>query len=150
MGDPTPTAYDEAVAAIAAGTAKGHALWVLLTTEGEREGYALKPMPWEGSGQYQHVTFDDGRSGFVRIPGDRKSLPTDWGKRKAKAAQVVRTADLGAGWFASANDDGSFTLRNGDKGQRIDLTSGEAARFCILYDEAAGEAAERKSRDEEA
>jgi hypothetical protein len=74
-------AYREAKKAIAEGRATGHALWVLLSDEHQRDGYALKPIPWEGAGEYQHVTFDDGRDGFVRIPGVDPSLPTDWGKR---------------------------------------------------------------------
>jgi hypothetical protein len=78
------TPYDEAATAIAKGEAEGHALWVLLSDEHQRDGYWLKPMPWEGPGQYQHVSFNDGRAGFIRVPGC-KSLPTNWGKpRKEK------------------------------------------------------------------
>lgn len=66
--------YDEAKAAIAAGRAQAHALWVLLRDEHDRDGYALQPMPWEGSGEYQRVSYDDGRNGFVRLP-DHKHLP---------------------------------------------------------------------------
>ena len=53
-------------------------------------------------------------------------------------AQAIKTADLGQGWFANANVDGSFTVRNPDKGQRIDLTADEAARFCELWEHASG------------
>lgn len=63
---------------------------------------------------------------------------------------AIKTADLGQGWFATANADGSFTIRNPDKGQRIDLAPGEATRFCMLYDEAAGAAAEAHSQSQEA
>ncbi|UTU08145.1 hypothetical protein CcrC1_gp459 [Caulobacter phage C1] len=48
----------------------------------------------------------------------------------------MKTADLGQGWWANANDDGSFTVRNFDKGQRINLTADEAKRFVELYREA--------------
>lgn len=70
----TTIGYTEAKAEIAAGRARAFALWVLLSEESARDGYALKPAPWEGSGEYQHVTFDDGRDVFVRIPENR-SLP---------------------------------------------------------------------------
>jgi hypothetical protein len=69
-------AYDAATRAIRDGKAKAHALWVLLSAESDRDGYALKPIPWEGSGEYQRVTYDDGRDGFVRIPEGRQALPT--------------------------------------------------------------------------
>jgi hypothetical protein len=75
------TGYETAQEAIAKGEATGHALWTLLSNESDRDGYALKPMPWEGSGEYQHVSFADGRDGFVRIPCGKRSLPTDWERR---------------------------------------------------------------------
>ncbi|TGR81218.1 hypothetical protein EN866_35435 [Mesorhizobium sp. M2D.F.Ca.ET.223.01.1.1] len=74
MSTQTQTGFDEARKAIFAGKAKSHALWAILTDEHQRDGYALRPMPWEGSGEYQWVSFDDGRSGFVRLPAD-KHLP---------------------------------------------------------------------------
>ena len=39
--------------------------------------------------------------------------------------------DLGAGWFASFDEEhpGSLTLRNPDKGQRINLSNSETARL---------------------
>ena len=39
-----------------------HPLWVLLADEHERDGYALKPAPWEGPGEYQRVTYEGGDS----------------------------------------------------------------------------------------
>lgn len=39
-----------------------HPLWVLLSDEHERDGYALKPDPWEGPGEYQRVTYPGGDS----------------------------------------------------------------------------------------
>lgn len=51
------------------------------------------------------------------------------------ASPTVRTADLGQGWFASENEDGSYTLRNADKGQRIDLDERSARLFAEMYDE---------------
>lgn len=78
----TQIGYDRAQAAIAAGEATGHALWILLSAETDRDGYALKPDPWEGPGEYQHVSFAPDRQApaLVRIPAGRKSLPTDWPK----------------------------------------------------------------------
>ncbi len=67
-------AFNDARRDIAAGRARAHALWVLLSREDERDGYWLKPMPWEGPGEYQHVSYADGREGFVRLP-DWQSLP---------------------------------------------------------------------------
>lgn len=67
--------FDEAAAAIRAGKAEPHSLWILLSDEHERDGYGLKPMPWEGAGEYQRVSYSDGRDGFVRIPADTYHLP---------------------------------------------------------------------------
>jgi hypothetical protein len=39
-------AYREAQEAIHAGRAMGHALWVLISDERERDGYALRPSVW--------------------------------------------------------------------------------------------------------
>jgi len=74
MTERTHAGFDEAVQAIVAGNAKAHALWVLLSEPSARDGYALKPMPWEGPGEYQHVSHDDGRTGFVRVPDTGISL----------------------------------------------------------------------------
>ena len=68
--------FDNAKASIATGDAKAHPLWVVLANEHQRDGYALKPMPWEGAGEYQRVSFDDGRDLFVRIPYGEDTLPT--------------------------------------------------------------------------
>jgi len=70
----TVTAYDRTAIAIAKGEAHGHALWVLLFDEHDRNGYALKPIVWEGAGEYQHVSFTDGRDGFIRIPDGKRDL----------------------------------------------------------------------------
>lgn len=35
--------------------------------------------------------------------------------------ELQKTKDLGLGWYANLYTDGSMTLRNCDKGQRIDL-----------------------------
>lgn len=48
-------------------------------------------------------------------------------------ATTPRTADLGQGWFVIANENGSFTIRNCDKGLRIDLTRESADRFVELW-----------------
>jgi hypothetical protein len=65
------TGYEHAQTEIAAGRAKAHSLWVLLRTAEERDGYALKPNPWEGPGEYQQVSFGDGLGVFVRLPAGR-------------------------------------------------------------------------------
>lgn len=54
----------------------------------------------------------------------------------------MKTADLGQGWYANANDDGGYTIRNCDKGQRINLTAEEAKRFVELYRAAETEVAQ--------
>ena len=61
-------AYEMAARAIRAGQAKPHHLWMLLSRESDRNGYALKPVQWEGPGEYQRVVFDDGRDVLVRLP----------------------------------------------------------------------------------
>ncbi len=48
----------------------------------------------------------------------------------------LKTADLGDGWYASANADGTFTVRNPDLGQRIDLTATAVGRICGLFQQA--------------
>jgi hypothetical protein len=68
------TAYDKAVAAIAKGIAAGHALWVVIGDESQRDRHWLKPAPWEGPGQYQHVSYIDGGHGLIRIPDGKKNL----------------------------------------------------------------------------
>lgn len=50
--------------------------------------------------------------------------------------ELKKTADLGQGWFANAWTDGSVTIRNCDKGQRIDLSKESADLFVKLYREA--------------
>lgn len=67
--------YEEAKAAIADGTGQARALWLLLGSESDREGYALKPLTWEGPGEYQCVSFSDGRDGLVRVIIDYRPLP---------------------------------------------------------------------------
>jgi len=90
----TTAAYHQAAKAIAAGEAEAYALWVLLSDEHQRDGYGLKPMPWEGPGEYQHVKYGDGRDGFVRIPGC-KSLPcTNRFAKEARPEQDPEPDDL--------------------------------------------------------
>lgn len=55
----------------------------------------------------------------------------------------MKTADLGQGWYANANDDGTFTVRNPELGQRIDLTAEEAAKFVALWNQATKMAADQ-------
>lgn len=91
-------AYEEAAAAIAEGRAVARQLWVILREENERDGYALRPMPWEGPGEYQSVEYADGRKGFVRLPplGEgrgRGGLPTTRYREKVAAAPAAESAD---------------------------------------------------------
>lgn len=68
--------FNAAVDAIERGEACACSLWLMLCDESERDGYALKPQPWEGRGQYQRVEYTDGRSVLVRLPDDGPfSLP---------------------------------------------------------------------------
>lgn len=60
--------FNDAVKAILAGEAKARELWIVLFGEHDRDRYALRPMPWEGAGEYQCVEYTDGRAGFVRVP----------------------------------------------------------------------------------
>lgn len=71
----TQVGFDTASAAIKAGHAKPRQLWLLLAAQSDRDGYALRPFPWEGPGEYQHVWYDDERgSVLVRLP-DHLHLP---------------------------------------------------------------------------
>jgi hypothetical protein len=51
------------------------------------------------------------------------------GRRLTGETDMTKTTDLGQGWFANLHDDGALTIRNPDKGQRINLTKAEAARL---------------------
>lgn len=66
--------YDEAKAAIWAGAAKPKALWVQVGRQDQRDGYALRPNPWEGPGEYQHVAFDDDYCRLIRLPDGARPL----------------------------------------------------------------------------
>ena len=50
---------------IADGKLVPHSLWILLSKETERDGYALKPATWEGPGEYQHVSVAGESLGFL-------------------------------------------------------------------------------------
>jgi hypothetical protein len=52
--------------------------------------------------------------------------------RAPTAAKQSRTTDLGSGWFATIEDDGSLTIRGPDKGQRITLEAQIAARLRVM------------------
>lgn len=68
MANQTHIGFTEARREILAGRATAHFLWLLLDSEDDREGLALKPAPWEGPGEYQRVVFADGRDVLVRLP----------------------------------------------------------------------------------
>lgn len=66
---PTPPQQQQANADhpfVSVRVTKRFSLWVLLTTPADRDGYALKPLIWEGGGEYQHVVLSDGREGFIK------------------------------------------------------------------------------------
>jgi len=50
---------------------------------------------------------------------------------------LIGTTDLGCDWFANAYDNGSFTLRNTEKGQRIDLPPESVERLRSIFAAAA-------------
>lgn len=88
----TRVGFDEAAAAIRAGKATPGALWVLLSDEHERDSFWLKPMPWEGPGEYQRVGYDDGRNGFVRLPSGIYGLPAAAKETRAAIAKASGSA----------------------------------------------------------
>lgn len=47
--------------------------------------------------------------------------------------RLTKTEDLGQDWFANAYDDGSITLRNSEKGQRIDLEPESVERLRAIF-----------------
>ncbi|GKS83032.1 hypothetical protein AVMA1855_02790 [Acidovorax sp. SUPP1855] len=61
-------AWDAIAAGIAAGIAESHPFWCILTDEHERDDFLLRPLRWEGRGEYQRVRFADGRDVLVRLP----------------------------------------------------------------------------------
>lgn len=64
----TQIGFDEAVREIKSGNALPRCLWVSCPNETHRDGYALKPSPWEGPGVYQHVQFGAEVGRLVRLP----------------------------------------------------------------------------------
>lgn len=49
---------------------------------------------------------------------------------------LIKTADIGNDWFENLWTDGSVTLRNTEKGQRIDLPAESVERFKEIYTQA--------------
>lgn len=99
--------FQEAQAAILAGRATAHSLWQLISNESDREGYALKPVPWEGSGEYQRVEFADGRDVYVRIPFGKRLINRECRMKTAKlriAAYFVDCPQCGEGIGAPDNE----------------------------------------------
>lgn len=89
---PGRVGFDGAVDAIVAGQANAHALWLLLSSESDRDGYWLRPMPWEGSGEYQRVSYKDGRDGLVRVPGIGTDLNEAARRRQRAPAKTQEAA----------------------------------------------------------
>lgn len=48
-------------------------------------------------------------------------------------APVTRTTDLGCDWYANEYADGSMTLHNPEKGQRIDLEPASVERLRAIF-----------------
>lgn len=76
---------------IADGKAVASALWTLLSKESDRAGYALRPDPWEGPGEYQHLERPNLTGCFVRLP-DFRPLPTSPAQARTVLAQAARSA----------------------------------------------------------
>ncbi|AFU86796.1 hypothetical protein D869_gp118 [Caulobacter phage CcrRogue] len=55
----------------------------------------------------------------------------------------VKMGDLGLGWYASSYSDDSMTVRNPEKGLRIDLESESVERLRQFFAQAKAEAAGR-------
>jgi hypothetical protein len=82
------SAFHEAVAAILNGQATPRALWILLSAPTDRDGLWLKPLRWEGPGEYQHVAYADGRDGLVRVPDGALSLQNAVDRARRMAARA--------------------------------------------------------------
>jgi hypothetical protein len=124
------SAYEDAKLAIANGTAEAFALWVLLADEHDRDGYALKPMPWEGSGEYQHITFVDGRDGFVKIPLGQRSLPVPKTERRSAVERPDYQELLESGGLSAKTGLGPAVRLMWGKG--VVATFVDEASFCSL------------------
>lgn len=48
-------------------------------------------------------------------------------------SKSLKKADLGDGWYASANEDGTYTIQSPDCGQRVNLPGVAVGRFCGLF-----------------
>lgn len=53
----------------------------------------------------------------------------------------MKTTDLGHDWFANLHDDDSMTLRNCEKGQRIDLPPESVATLRAIFAQVEAKAA---------
>lgn len=49
--------------------------------------------------------------------------------------KVKCSGDIGSGWYTTLFDDGSATVRNVEKGQRIDLPAESVKRFNEIWDD---------------
>ena len=45
--------YDQAMNEVNNGRGEARALWILVLNETERDHFALRPLTWEGSGEYR-------------------------------------------------------------------------------------------------
>jgi len=61
--------FKEAKLAIEAGEAHAHALWEILKEPTDRDAYMIRPLPWEGPGEYQYVHFHDGTHRYIKVNG---------------------------------------------------------------------------------
>lgn len=85
--------------------------------------------------QVQAADDGDALSDAVRDAVGGAGMPSySW--TEVVAPTAVRTEDLGLGWFASENSDGSMTVRNCDAGQRIDLLPESVERLRQIFRDA--------------
>jgi hypothetical protein len=59
-----------AIEAIRSGAAHGHQAFALLANEHERDAFMIRPLAWDGPGEYQYIHWADGRHFFVRMPDE--------------------------------------------------------------------------------
>lgn len=78
--------FDQAVREIVAWRAAPCSLWMILGAESDRDGFALRPAPWEGPGEYQAVEWTDRRTTLVRVPVAGISLQEAAQRAAAKGA----------------------------------------------------------------
>lgn len=69
-------------------------LWIIMGDPHDRDGYALKPIAWEGGGQYRRVRLANGRDGLLKDGGKHLpalgSVPVGVIERSVRKGTLVR------------------------------------------------------------